>query len=174
MVQANHLESTEFDVTVVGAGAAGIGVAVVLNDLGIGSFAMLERDEIGASFRGWPDEMRFITPSFPSNNFGCRDLNAVTKDTSPAYALDCEHPSGTEYASYLESVADFHDLPVHVGIAVESVERDPTKRPLGFELETSAGTIRSRFVVWAGGQFGSPNDEPFPGADHSVPNAQFG
>ena len=109
------------DVTMVGAGAAGVGVGAALADLGLDSYAILERDDVGASFRQWPEEMRLITPSFPSNSFGCRDLNAVTTDTSPAFALDCEHPTGEEYAEYLRGVVEFHDLPVRTGVEVESV-----------------------------------------------------
>ncbi|RDZ62448.1 hypothetical protein C5B90_14800 [Haloferax sp. Atlit-12N] len=76
------------DAVIVGAGAAGVGIGVVLEALALDSYAILERDDVGASFRQWPEEMQFITPSFPSNSFGCRDLNAVTTDTSPAFALD--------------------------------------------------------------------------------------
>jgi thioredoxin reductase len=156
------------DVAIVGAGAAGVGLGAVLADLGLDSYAILERDEVGASFQRWPAEMRFITPSFPSNNFGCRDLNAITTDTSPAFALDREHPTGAEYAEYLQGVVEFHDLPVRTGVEVESVQRHDD----GFALHTSTGVIRSRFVVWAAGQFGQPNDEPFPGASHCVHNAR--
>lgn len=109
------------DVTVVGAGAAGIGTGVALSLLDLDT-VILERDEIGASFRSWPDEMRFITPSFPSNSFGLTDLNAITPKTSPAVTLDREHPNGDEYADYLEAVADFHELPVETGIEVTGLQ----------------------------------------------------
>jgi thioredoxin reductase len=157
------------DVAIVGAGAAGVGVGVVLAELGLDSYAILERDDIGASFQRWPAEMRFITPSFPGNSFGCRDLNAITTDTSPAFALDREHPTGAEYAEYLQGVVEFHDLPVRTGVEVESVQRHDD----GFVLHTSTGVvIRSRFVIWATGQLGQPNDDPFPGASHCVHNAR--
>ena len=133
------------DVAIVGAGAAGVGLGAVLADLGLDSYAILERGEVGASFQQWPEEMRLITPSFPSNSFGCRDLNAVTTDTSPAFALDREHPTGGEYAEYLQGVVEFHDLPVRTGVDVESVKRHND----GFILHTSTGVIQSRFVIWA-------------------------
>jgi cation diffusion facilitator CzcD-associated flavoprotein CzcO len=156
------------DVAIVGAGAAGVGVGAVLADLGLDSYAILERDEVGASFQQWPEEMRLITPSFPSNSFGCRDLNAVTTDTSPAFALDREHPTGGEYAEYLQGVVEFHDLPVRTGVDVESVKRYDD----GFVLQTSTGVIQSQFLIWAAGQFGQPNDDPFPGANHCVHNSR--
>jgi thioredoxin reductase len=165
------------DVAIVGAGAAGVGVGAVLADLGLDSYAILERDEVGASFQQWPAKMRFITPSFPSNSFGCRDLNAVTTDTSPAFALDREHPTGGEYAEYLQGVAEFHDLPVRPGVDVESLQRHDDRFSIqrhddGFILHTSTGVIHSRFVIWAAGQFGQPNDDPFPGANHCVHNSR--
>ncbi|RJT07842.1 NAD(P)/FAD-dependent oxidoreductase [Halococcus sp. IIIV-5B] len=178
-MNSNEVRKYEsLDVVVVGAGAAGVGIGTVLADLDFDSYTILERDVVGASFQEWPEEMRFITPSFPSNNFGCRDLNAVTVDTSPAFALDREHPSGEEYAEYLRAVVEFHDLPVRTGVAVESIQRaDPDietsgERTDGFVLHTSAGVIRSRFVVWAAGQFGQPNDDPFPGAEYCVHNSR--
>ena len=158
------------DVTIVGAGAAGVGLGAVLADLGLDSYAILERDEVGASFQQWPEEMRLIMPSFPSNSFGCRDLNAITTDTSPAFALDREHPTGGEYAEYLRGVVEFHDLPVRTGVEVESVQQHDD----GFVLHTPTGVIHSRFVVRAAGQFGQPNDDPFPGASHCVHNSRIG
>src|SRR5437660_10363024 len=98
---------TEGDLVVgiVGAGAAGIGTAIILQELGIERFAVLERHDVGASFARWPKEMRFITPSFTSNAFGLLDLNAVALNTSPAYTIQREHPTGAEYAEYLQVLA---------------------------------------------------------------------
>ena len=142
------------DVVIVGAGAAGVGVGAIFADLGLDSYAILERGEVGASFRRWPDEMRLITPSFPSNSFDCRDLNAVTTNTSPEFTLDREHPTGGEYAEYLQGVVEFHDLPVQTGVDVESLQRHDDRFSIqrhddGFILHTSTGVIQSRFVIWA-------------------------
>ena len=95
-----------YDVVIVGAGAAGIGCGVVLKELGLERFTILERHQVGASFSRWPEEMHLITPSFPSHGFGLLDLNAVTLKTSPAIAFHREHISGKQYALYLQTVAD--------------------------------------------------------------------
>lgn len=71
-----------FEVVIVGAGAAGIGCGVVLKDLGIENFVILERHQVGASLSRWAEEMRFIMPSFPSHGFGLLDLNVVVLNTS--------------------------------------------------------------------------------------------
>jgi thioredoxin reductase len=170
------------DVTVVGAGAAGIGVGVALSKLDL-DVRILDRTEIGASFRRWPDEMRFITPSFPSNSFGLTDLNAVTPDTSPAFTLDREHPSGDEYADYLESVADFYELPVETGVEVKGIHRradSPAATAAaadggtavadsggeGFVIKTTDGQQSTEQVVWAAGHFGQPRIDVIDGAEH--------
>ncbi|XVH31155.1 NAD(P)/FAD-dependent oxidoreductase [Haloferacaceae archaeon DSL9] len=111
------------DVVVVGAGAAGIGVAVALSKLDL-SVRVVDREAIGASFLDWPDETRLLTPSFPGNSFGLPDLNAISPQTSPAFVLDREHPSGDGYAAYLERVADYFDLRVETGVTVTGVGRE--------------------------------------------------
>ncbi|MCU4754347.1 NAD(P)-binding domain-containing protein [Halobacteria archaeon AArc-curdl1] len=148
----------QVDVAVVGAGAAGIGVGVSLSMLEIET-VILERDEIGASFRRWPDEMRFITPSFPSNSFGLTDLNAVTPNTSPAVTLDREHPNGNEYANYLEAVADFHDLEVETGVEVTEIreraemeleDRQTTDQTAVNRQTTEQSTVNRQTAIPAG------------------------
>ena len=53
------------DVLIVGAGASGIGVGIVLKQMGCENFCVIDKGDIGETFRRWPKEMRFITPSFP-------------------------------------------------------------------------------------------------------------
>ena len=110
-----------FEVVIVGAGAAGIGCGVVLKDLGIENFVILERHQVGTSFSRWAEEMRFITPSFPSNGFGLLDLNAVVLNTSPALSFRQENLSGKEYALYLETVAEHFQLPVKTETDVKTI-----------------------------------------------------
>jgi len=77
-------KTRSFDIVIAGAGAAGLGMGGTLRHLGIEEFVILDRAAVGASFLRWPRQMRFITPSFNSNEFGTLDLNAVCLDTSPA------------------------------------------------------------------------------------------
>lgn len=159
-----------YDVVIVGAGAAGIGCGVVLKELGLERFTILERHQVGASFSRWPKEMHFITPSFPSHGFGLLDLNAVTLQTSPAIAFRQEHVSGKQYALYLQTVADHFELPIQTEVDVQSVTHLPQG---GFTLRTSSGEISTQFVIWAAGEYQYPKLNPFPGAEHCVHNSQI-
>lgn len=162
-----YSEYDGYDVVIVGAGAAGVGMGVVLQDLGVSNFTLLDRYEVGASFLRWPAEMRFISPSFTSNGFGLLDLNAVTINTSPAHTLHQEHPTGQAYAQYLKAVANHFALPVQTGVEVYSVQA----ADVGFILFTSAGRLQSRYVIWAAGEFQYPNRDVFAGAEHCIHNA---
>ena len=95
------------DVIVVGAGAAGVGVGIALMHAGITDVLIVDRHDVGASFERWPKEMKFITPSFPTNSIGMLDLNAVAIGTSPAYSLKVEHPTGRQFCLlYTSDAAD--------------------------------------------------------------------
>ncbi len=156
------MKRADYEVVVVGAGAAGIGCGVVLRDLGVQRFAILERYEVGASFRRWPAETRLLTPSFTTNGFGMLDPNAIALQTSPAYSLRTEHPTGSEYARYLEGISKYFRLPVRSGVEVLDVQSGGEEKR--FTLRTNRGTIRCRFLVWATGEFQFPDLRPFPGA----------
>ena len=159
----------KYDVVIVGAGPAGIGIAAMLKELGIESMTMLEREEVGATFTMWPEEMQFITPSFTTNFYGHLDLNAVISETSPAYTLRREHPTGKEYAKYLRDVCEYFELPVSEHTNVEKVI--PTHD--SFEIHiTDENPIEARFVIWAAGEFQYPNLNCFPGAELCLHNSQ--
>ncbi len=158
----------QLNVLIVGAGAAGIGTAIVLKDLGVPNVLVVDRHEIGASFKRWPKGMRFITPSFNSNNFGTLDLNSIALHTSPAFSMRTEHPTGAEYAQYLEAVADHFGIVVDTGVDVTDVHRTSA----GFSVSTSKGVLHPRFVIWAAGEFQYPRSRVFPGAQHAIHNSQ--
>jgi cation diffusion facilitator CzcD-associated flavoprotein CzcO len=158
----------QLNVLIVGAGAAGIGTAIVLKDLGVPNVLVVDRHEVGASFKRWPKGMRFITPSFNSNNFGALDLNSIALHTSPAFSMRTEHPTGKEYAQYLEAVAEHFGIGVDTGVDVTDVHRAGD----GFGVSTSKGLLAPRFVIWAGGEFQYPRSRVFPGAQHAVHNSQ--
>ncbi len=159
----NTTKRSTYDVIIVGAGAAGIGCGMVLQHLGVKRFAILDRHEVGASFLRWPAETRLLTPSFTINGFGMLDLNSIALKTSPAYSLQTEHPTGAEYAVYLQGVAQYFRLPIRTGVDVNEIQPNPNDE--GFTVVTNQGKMKTRFVIWAAGEFQNPNANPFPGAD---------
>ncbi|MEM6278090.1 MAG: NAD(P)/FAD-dependent oxidoreductase [Verrucomicrobiota bacterium] len=156
------------DVVIVGAGPSGLGCAIALKQCGVQNLVVLDRDGVGASFERWPAQMRLITPSFHSNPYGQIDLNAITPHTSPADFLRTEHPSGIEYAGYLQAAANYYEVPVEEGVEVTSLQRNSGE----FRVVHSAGEYRAKFVIWATGEFSYPDDGGIGGSEHCVHNAR--
>lgn len=168
--------SADFDVLLVGAGASGIGCALMLTEtfgLDKSRVMMVERgEEVGETFRRWPKEMRFISPSFNQQGWtDSFDLNSISKGTSPAFSLHTEHPSGNEYAAYLAAIVKTNELKVLKQTEVVSVSSVGTEElPLlyvdirwngGAKEETAntkpvTETVKARYIVWAAGEFQYP------------------
>ena len=150
----------DYDVVVVGAGSAGIGVGVTLMHAGIENFVVLDRRGVGASFDAWPAETRLITPSFATNSIAMLDLNSIAIGTSPAYSLSVEHPTGRDFARYVRGVARFFEVPVHEGTDVVQVVSEDG----GFRLDAVGETFRAKHVIWAAGEFQYPQQGGFEGS----------
>ena len=157
----NGSNSKIYDVIVVGGGAAGIGVSIALTHAGIEEFLILERQTVGSSFSSWPDETRFITPSFPTNSIGMLDLNSIAIGISPAYSMEVEHPTGKQYALHLQSIADFFQLPISEMTDVKNIIKVGNK----FHIETDTGTLKTKNVIWAAGEFQYPKLNGFFGCE---------
>ena len=149
------------DVVIVGGGAAGLGVAIALMHAGVENFVVLERSKVGASFAAWPEETRFITPSFPSNSVGMLDLNSIAIGVSPAFSLEVEHPTGREYAAHLRGVAKFFEIPVREQTDVMRI----AKVGDDFRIDTADDTLRAKHVIWAAGEFQYPRQSGFVGSE---------
>ena len=167
------------DVIIVGAGAAGVGCALMLVEtfaLDPSRVLLLERGAgVGDTFKRWPAEMRFISPSFNQQGWTSSfDLNSISHGTSLAYSLHSEHPSGVEYAAYLSALAERAKLNVRAHTEVVSVQAEGAK---GFSVEVrrsasspesvtesspeapSGGEkLTARYVVWAAGEYQYPRE----------------
>lgn len=150
------------DTVIVGAGPAGIGMALELEKISGLNYGVLESNRVGESFRRWPTQTRLITPSFNSNPFGLADLNSVDAFSSAATFAGAEHLSGPQYADYLSFVAETDALPIVTGCKVLEVNPTPN---LGFHLITERGEVCAQTVIWACGEYQFPNLNPFPGGE---------
>lgn len=159
----------EFEAIIVGAGPAGIGCGLALRRAGVERVLLLEANQIGSSFRRWPEQMRLITPSFHGNPFFQTDLNAITPDTSPADFFQKEHLSGDEYADYLCAVVQ------HFGLNVAQKEKveELTPESDGYSIQTDKRTYRSKIVIWAAGEFSRPKMGSFAGAELCAHSSVF-
>ena len=151
------------DVLVVGAGAAGVGVTHALLRGGMEPKRMMlidRGDGVGSSFREWHETTRFISPSWPGYPFGIQDLNAVVPDTSVfANNGNSEHPTGHEYADYLERMMKGINVPQMYKNAVTSIERVPQGC---FVVKTARNKLFiAKYVVWCGGEWISPRLHKF-------------
>jgi len=176
-------EKTDYDVVVVGAGCAGVGTALMLTrtfGLDTNRVLLVEQGKrVGESFHHWPEEMRFISPSFNQQGWTeSFDLNSIHYDTSPAFMLRSEHPSGEEYGFYLEAIAQQGNLQVLLETKAVSItdvgknKKDESDYPGPFEIDICNNnddkddekdkdnkTITTRYVVWAAGEFQFPRDQ---------------
>lgn len=156
------------EIIIVGAGAAGIGMGIVFKKMGL-DFLILEQGVIGESFQSWSPGTNFISPSFTGNYFGSPDLNAVCPDSSPAYMLNTEHPSGKQYAKYLKELAHFYDLPIREKTKVVSLKKEKNT----FEVKTNTRDFSSSFVIWAGGEFQFPRTDVCEGFHYGIHNTHI-
>jgi pyruvate/2-oxoglutarate dehydrogenase complex dihydrolipoamide dehydrogenase (E3) component len=151
---------TVLDALVIGAGPAGIGTGLALDAVDDLTFGIMERGRIGQTFLDWPEEQTFLTPSFTGNGFGATDLNAVHFETSPAFGLGVDYPTGEQYASYLRGVVGHFALPILDHAEVTGV----TRIDEGFLVDSPRGPVTSRSLVWAGGEFSDPRLPRIAGA----------
>ena len=98
---------------IIGAGQAGLSVGYHLSRRGL-PFVILEAgDRIGASWRSRWDSLRLFTPAKYDG-----------LDGLPFPGPRFDFPTKDQMADYLESYARRFNLPVHLGVVVDSVTRD--------------------------------------------------
>lgn len=156
-------------VLIVGAGPAGLGVSAALKRAGVIDQMVIDARDVGSAFRNWPKQMSLLTPSFHSNAFGLTDLNSIDPETSPADFHRTQHPTGIQYAAYLEAVVSHYKLPVETRIQVLEVKQEED----GFRVHTNQGQILAQYLVWSAGQFFHPRDDDFSGAEHAIHSSKI-
>jgi putative flavoprotein involved in K+ transport len=131
------------DVTIVGAGQAGLSLSHELKRHGV-DHVVLERGRVGETWRRRWDSFCLVTPNWTVQ--------------LPGYPYDGDQPDGfmtrDEIVAYLERYARRIEAPVQEGVAVASIQgRDSG----GFVLSTSSGTITTATLVLANGAYQRPH-----------------
>jgi putative flavoprotein involved in K+ transport len=138
------------DVVVVGAGAAGLAAAAMLQERGHRP-AVLEADErVGARWASRYDRLQLHT----IRRFSGLPGHPLPK-TLPRYV------SKDQYADYLASYAEALDLDVRVGVRVERISRENG----GWLVKTGTEELRAPVVVVATGKHNLKTSPPWPGVE---------
>jgi Pyridine nucleotide-disulphide oxidoreductase len=144
---------SEHDVVIIGAGPAGIAMAVSLRDRGRRPLVIDRADEVGASWRGRYDRLKLNTGR-PFSHLPNR-----------------KYPKGTPMFPHRDDVIAHLDRHAHEdGIELQlstEVYRVDRRRP-GWRLATSAGEIDARQVVVANGNEHTPHIPEWPGTDETT------
>ena len=136
-------------VAVIGAGAAGLGVAAELRRRGVEGVVVLERsDRIAESWRNRYDGLRLNTT---------RLLSGVGRRRIPARSGSW--PSRDDFVAYLEDVAACEQLEIRYRVDVRRIFRDAE----GWLLDTSAGSVPAASVVVATGYDAAAHVPDWPG-----------
>lgn len=136
------------EVLVVGAGQAGVAMSEHLSAQGV-AHIVVERHRIAERWRSerW-DSLVANGPAwhdrFPGLEFDDLDQDAFAPKE--------------RVAAYFETYARMIDAPIRCGVEVQSAQKLP--HAAGFQVQTSDGSIRARYIVAATGAFQVPAIPP--------------
>ena len=144
---------SKHDVAIIGAGPAGVAMAVSLRDRGLRPLLIDRADAVAASWRGRYDRLKLNTG---------RPFSHLPKRP---------YPKGTPMFPHRDDVVAHLDRHAHedgtellLGTEVHRIDR----RARGWRLHTSSGDIDARQVVVANGNEHTPCIPEFPGAEGST------
>jgi putative flavoprotein involved in K+ transport len=135
---------------VIGAGAAGLGVAGELGRHGVETLVLERGGSVGASWRSRYRDLRLNTDRWGSGLPGGRIPRRAGR-----------WPARDEYIAFLEAYAARREIPIRFGTEVTRVERDP----IGWRLQTAAGDVLARFAIVCTGHDRVPRLPNWPGLD---------
>jgi cation diffusion facilitator CzcD-associated flavoprotein CzcO len=141
---------SEYQVAVIGAGPAGVSVALSLRDRGLRPLLIDKADEVGASWRGRYDRLKLNT----GRPFSHLPNRRYPKGT-PMF------PGRDDVVAHLDRHAHEDGIELRLGTTVHRIDR----RAGGWRLGTSAGAIDARQVVVATGNQYTPQIPEWPGMD---------
>ncbi|MEJ2868223.1 NAD(P)/FAD-dependent oxidoreductase [Actinomycetospora sp. OC33-EN08] len=146
--------SATTDVAIVGAGFAGLGLAIRLRRQGVDDFVLLERaDDVGGTWRD--NRYPGVACDVPSHLYSFSFRPAP--DWSRVYA------PGAEIQHYLRTAVDEEGVTGHLRLGTEM--RSARWTGEHWEIDTGRGTWRARVLVLAAGRLTEPRIPDVPGLD---------
>ncbi len=141
---------SEHDIAIIGAGPAGISVALSLRDRGLRPLLIDRADQVGSSWRGRYDRLKLNT----GRPFSHLPNRPYPKGTAM-------FPTRDNVVDHLDRHARESGIELRLGTEVTRIERAGT----GWRLETSTGRISAHQVVVAIGNQHTARIPQWPGAD---------
>ena len=136
----------QVEVVVIGAGQAGLAVSHELSGLGV-DHVVLERGQIGESWRNRWDSFCLVTPNWSVRLPGC--------------PYDGRDPHGfmprDEIVAYMQRYAGSFGSPVQEHVQINSVTARDGE---GFRVETTSRSYNARSLVLATGAYQRPHRPP--------------
>jgi cation diffusion facilitator CzcD-associated flavoprotein CzcO len=148
--------SRHFDTLVIGAGFAGIGAAIKLDEAGFDDFAVLEKsDNVGGTWRDntYPGCACDVPSAVYQFSF------AQNPDWSRGFA---EQP---EIQAYLEKTAREYGVTDRIHFGTEMLDARWNEEEQRWHVETSAGEYSARVLIAGAGPLHEPNLPHLPGLD---------
>jgi cation diffusion facilitator CzcD-associated flavoprotein CzcO len=149
-------DSEHFGVAVVGAGFAGLGIAIRLKQEGVEDFVVLERgDEVGGTWRvnHYPGCCCDVPSHVYSYSF---ELNRKwTRGFAPQW----------EILEYLKHCTDKYGIRPHIRFGHEMTEARWDDEECRWHVDTARGSFTADVLVNAAGALSSPKDPDIPGLD---------
>ncbi|MGC1852540.1 MAG: NAD(P)/FAD-dependent oxidoreductase [Solirubrobacterales bacterium] len=137
-------------VVVIGAGAAGLGVAAELGSRGFEALVLERGEAVGASWRSRYSDLRLNTDRRASRLPGARIPRRAGR-----------WPARDEFIAFLDAYAARRRLDIRFGTEVRRIDRNAE----GWCLQSSSGPLLARFVVVCTGHDRSPRLPVWPGVD---------
>lgn len=150
------MAAPDVEIAILGAGFAGMCMAIALRERGRDDFVILERgDEVGGTWRDnhYPGAACDVPSHLYSLSF------APKADWSRVY------PSQPELLAYLRALADEHGLrpKIRFGHCMQSADYDEARGL--WRLQTDHGELTARYVVSGTGGLSEPKPPALPGLE---------
>src|SRR5688500_11816110 len=168
-MSSNGSASAErFRIVIIGAGFAGLGMAIRLKQAGVDDFVILERaDDVGGTWRdnSYPGCAVDVQSHLYSFSF------APNPDWSSVYSPQAE------IWDYIRRVSQQHDVLRHVRFRHEVTGGEWDESAQRWQVRTTAGAFAAQFVISGMGPLSNPVPPEIPGLDtfagHSFHSARW-
>lgn len=156
MTTAVQISALDHEVVIVGAGFAGLCMAIRLQEQGERRFVILERaGSVGGTWRDnhYPGAACDVPSHLYSLSF------------QPNAGWSRKYPTQPELRAYLEDVAERHGLLPHIRFGTRLVSAAYDEAGRFWRVTTSAGTLTTRSLVCAVGGLSEPKLPDIPGIE---------